>query len=41
MKTQEGLALVELDEDGVDRAFRAQVLEGLAQDPKAIPARVG
>ena len=39
MKTQEGLALVELDEDGVDRAFRAQVLEGLAQDPKAIPAR--
>lgn len=39
MATPEGLALVELDEDGVDKTFRAQVLEGLAQDPKAIPAR--
>jgi dimethylhistidine N-methyltransferase len=39
MATQPGLALIELDEDGVDRAFREQVLEGLAQDPKAVPAR--
>ncbi|KRA82924.1 L-histidine N(alpha)-methyltransferase [Altererythrobacter sp. Root672] len=39
MSTGQGLALVELDEDGVDRAFREQVLEGLSQDPKAIPAR--
>jgi len=39
MNTEQGLALVEFDEDGVDRAFREQVLEGLAQDPKAIPAR--
>ena len=39
MATQPGLALVELDEDGVDRAFREQVLEGLAQEPKAVPAR--
>ena len=39
MAAGEGLALVELDEDGVDRSFRAQVLEGLAQDPKAVPAR--
>jgi dimethylhistidine N-methyltransferase len=34
-----GLALVELDRNGVNTAFRADVLEGLAQDPKAIPAR--
>jgi L-histidine Nalpha-methyltransferase len=34
-----GLALVELDEEGVDKAFRADVLAGLSQDPKAIPAR--
>ena len=39
MDTPRGIALVELDEDGVDRAFREQVLEGLAQQPKAIPAR--
>ena len=39
MAAEEALALVELDEDGVDRSFRAQVLEGLAQDPKAVPAR--
>jgi len=39
MATQPGLSLVELDDDGVDRAFRAQVLEGLAQEPKAIPSR--
>ncbi len=34
-----GLALVEYDEDGVAKAFRADVLEGLAQSPKAVPAR--
>jgi L-histidine N-alpha-methyltransferase len=39
MTTQPGLALVEFDEDGVAKAFRADVLEGLAQDPKAVPAR--
>ncbi|MEO6388624.1 MAG: L-histidine N(alpha)-methyltransferase [Croceibacterium sp.] len=39
MSTQPGIALVELDEQGVDTAFRAEVLEGLSQDPKAIPAR--
>lgn len=33
------IKLVDLDEDGVDRAFRADVLDGLAQEPKAIPAR--
>jgi len=35
----EGLALVDLDDDGVDRAFRADVLAGLAQPQKAVPAR--
>jgi len=35
----QGLALVDLDEDGVDRAFRADVLAGLSQPQKAIPAR--
>lgn len=39
MSTQEGLRLVERDEGGVDTAFRADVLDGLAQDQKAIPAR--
>lgn len=39
MSAQEGLALVDLDEDGVNTAFRTDVLEGLAQNPKAIPAR--
>ena len=34
-----GLELVELDRHGVNTAFRADVLEGLAQVPKAIPAR--
>lgn len=34
-----GIALVELDEEGVDKAFRADVLEGLSQEIKAIPAR--
>jgi dimethylhistidine N-methyltransferase len=36
---REGIALVELDEGGVDKAFRADVLAGLAQPQKAIPAR--
>ncbi len=39
MTTNKGLALVDLDEDGVDRAFRADVLEGLSQAQKAVPAR--
>jgi L-histidine Nalpha-methyltransferase len=39
MKTSEGIALVDRDEDGVDRAFRADVLEGLRASRKAIPAR--
>lgn len=34
-----GIALVDRDEDGVDRAFRADVLTGLAQPQKAVPAR--
>jgi len=33
------LELVERDEAGVNVAFRADVLDGLTQDPKAIPAR--
>jgi L-histidine N-alpha-methyltransferase len=37
--TGPGLALVDRDQHGVDTAFRADVLEGLAQEPKAIPAR--
>jgi L-histidine Nalpha-methyltransferase len=39
MTTHAGLALVEFGEDGVATAFRADVLEGLAQDPKAVPSR--
>lgn len=39
MAAEGGIALVERDESGVDRAFRADVLEGLAQDQKAVPAR--
>ena len=39
MATLSGLALVELDEEGVNTAFRAEVLDGLAQNPKAVPAR--
>lgn len=34
-----GLKLVERDAGGVDRAFRADVLAGLAEPQKAIPAR--
>ncbi|MXO46931.1 L-histidine N(alpha)-methyltransferase [Erythrobacter vulgaris] len=39
MKTEQGIALVDRDEDGVDRAFREDVLAGLRQRQKAIPAR--
>jgi dimethylhistidine N-methyltransferase len=35
----EGLALVQLDDDGVATAFRADALAGLAQPQKAVPAR--
>ncbi|MGB3469755.1 MAG: L-histidine N(alpha)-methyltransferase [Erythrobacter sp.] len=39
MPQQKGLELVERDKDGVDTAFRADVLDGLAQTQKAVPAR--
>ncbi|MBO9505529.1 L-histidine N(alpha)-methyltransferase [Qipengyuania flava] len=39
MTTDTGIALVERDEKGVDKAFRKDVLTGLGQAPKAIPAR--
>ena len=39
MAAGQGLALVDLDEDGVNRAFRADVLAGLSQPQKAVPAR--
>ena len=39
MPQQQGLALVDRDDEGVDTAFRADVLEGLSQAQKAIPAR--
>lgn len=39
MATQSGLALVDHDESGVDRHFRKDVLDGLMQDQKAVPAR--
>ena len=39
MAAGEGLALVELDDDGVATAFRGDVLAGLAQPQKAVPAR--
>ena len=39
MKTEQGIALVDRDEDGVDRAFREDVLTGLKQKQKAVPAR--
>ncbi len=39
MAATDGLALVNRDEAGVDRAFRADVLAGLAQAQKAVPAR--
>ena len=39
MAPAEGLSLVDLDEEGVNRAFRDDVLKGLAQPQKAVPAR--
>ncbi len=39
MTAQTGLKLVERDASGVDTAFRADVLAGLAEPQKAIPAR--
>lgn len=39
MTASTGLQLVNRDESGIDRAFRADVLLGLAQLQKAIPAR--
>lgn len=39
MAANQGIALVDLDDDGVDRAFRADVLAGLKQRQKAVPAR--
>ncbi|MEL6486922.1 MAG: L-histidine N(alpha)-methyltransferase [Pseudomonadota bacterium] len=39
MPPQQGLELVQRDADGVDTAFRRDVLEGLTQEQKAIPAR--
>jgi dimethylhistidine N-methyltransferase len=39
MAADPGIALVDLDEEGIDRAFRADVLKGLSEPQKAIPAR--
>lgn len=39
MAMQVNLKLVEHDDSGVDRAFRAEVLQGLSEEQKAIPAR--
>jgi len=39
MGVQADLKLVEHDDDGVDLAFRADVLRGLSESQKAIPAR--
>lgn len=39
MTSTQGLQLVERDESGVDTAFRADVLAGLSQELKAVPAR--
>jgi len=39
MAEKQGIRLVDLDGEGVDRAFRADVLKGLSQSQKAIPAR--
>ena len=39
MTSPKGLELVERDADGVDLAFRADVLAGLAEPQKAVPAR--
>ncbi len=39
MSTGQGLKLVDRDESGVDNKFREDVVLGLSQEPKAIPAR--
>ncbi len=39
MTSANSIRLVDLDEEGVDRAFRADVLAGLSQSQKAVPAR--
>lgn len=39
MTDSTGLQLVDRDDDGVDRAFRATVLAGLSEQQKAVPAR--
>ena len=39
MAAAESIALVDRDREGVDRAFRADVLAGLSQPQKAVPAR--
>lgn len=39
MPAKNDLRLVELDEDGVSTAFRADVLQGLSEAQKAVPAR--
>ncbi|WP_435417178.1 L-histidine N(alpha)-methyltransferase [Parerythrobacter aurantius] len=39
MATRNQLRLVELDDEGVNKAFRLDVLAGLAEPQKAIPAR--
>ncbi|MBB3035443.1 L-histidine N(alpha)-methyltransferase [Alteriqipengyuania lutimaris] len=39
MRDTTGLQLVDRDETGVDRAFRADVLSGMREGQKAIPAR--
>jgi len=39
MAASKGLKIVNLDEDGVDHAFRTDVLNGLSQPQKAVPAR--
>lgn len=39
MATTSDLRLVDLDDDGIDRAFRSDVLQGLSEAQKAVPAR--
>ena len=39
MTDKTGLKLVDRDEQGVDRAFRADVLAGMREGQKAIPSR--
>lgn len=39
MAADQSLRLVDRDEDGIDRAFRADVLQGLGEAQKAVPAR--